>query len=210
MAWSALCGFFADAARDGLRRPGGSLALQTRRRGVYSRDGEFLSSDAFTEALVALLPRLRRYALSLCRRADLADDLVQTAAERAFAARARFDPATRLDAWMFSILHNAWRDQLRRQRTRGIESDVDAALDLEAPGQGPRATEAALTLAAVARAMATLTEEHRAVLVLVCVEELSYREAAGVLGIPVGTVMSRLARARLALAAASGYDRGGE
>ena len=167
-----------------------------------------MPEDAFTTALIALLPRLRRYALSLCRRDDLADDLVQTAAERAFAARERFDPATRLDAWMFRILHNAWLDTLRRQRTRGSESDVDEALDLAAPGQGPAAVEAALTLAAVQRAMERLHPDHRAVLVLVCVEEMSYREAAEVLGVPVGTVMSRLARARIALAAASGMDRG--
>lgn len=161
-------------------------------------------ADRFTDDMIALLPRLRRYALSLTGRADRADDLVQTAAERAIAGRARFDPATRLDAWCFRILHNAWLDTLRRERTRGAEVEIEDAPDLAAPGQGPRAVEAAMTLAQVRAAIDRLPTDQRAVITLVCVEELSYREAAEVLGVPVGTVMSRLSRARAALAAATG------
>jgi len=156
-------------------------------------------ADRFADDLIALLPRLRRFALSLARRGDLADDLVQTAAERALAHRASFDPGTRFDAWMFRILHNAWIDGLRRQRTRGAEIDIDdvsEALSVD----GRKVTETALTLRAAEAAMAALPEDQRAVMLLVCVEELSYREAAGVLGVPIGTVMSRLARARLAVA----------
>jgi RNA polymerase sigma-70 factor, ECF subfamily len=159
--------------------------------------------DRFSEDLVALLPRLRRFALSLCRRGDLADDLVQVTAERALAAQDRFDPATRLDSWCFRILRNAWLDGVRRDRSRGAEIDIDDAPDAgEVDGQA--VTESRLMLRAVMAAMNRLPEEQREVLMLVCVEDLSYKETAAILDIPLGTVMSRLARGRLALAAATG------
>lgn len=159
--------------------------------------------DTFTEDLVALLPRLRRFALSLARRGDLADDLVQVTAERALAARARFDPATRLDSWCFRILRNAWLDGLRRDRSRGPQVDIADAPDAgEVDGVG--ITESRLMLKAVMAAMDRLPDEQREVLMLVCVEEMSYKDTAEVLGIPLGTVMSRLSRGRLALAAATG------
>jgi RNA polymerase sigma-70 factor (ECF subfamily) len=160
-------------------------------------------SDTFSNDLIALLPNLRRFALSLCRRPDLADDLVQITAERAFAARDRFDPATRLDAWLFRILRNAWIDHARRERTRGETVDI-ADMPGASMTDGPRETEAHLMLQRTRAAMDELPVEQREVMLLVCVEELSYREAAEVLDIPIGTVMSRLARARLALAAKMG------
>ncbi|MFN3644352.1 MAG: sigma factor-like helix-turn-helix DNA-binding protein [Gemmobacter sp.] len=109
-------------------------------------------------------------------------------------------------------MHNAWLDTLRRSRTRGDEVEIDdapdlAAPDLAAPGHGPEATVAALTLAEVRRAMDALPADQRAVLMLVCVEEMSYREAPEVLPIPIGTVMSGLSRARIALSAATGINR---
>ena len=155
-------------------------------------------SDKFTEDLIALLPNLRRFALSLCRRADVADDLVQITAERAFAAKDRFDPATRLDAWLFRILRNAWIDQTRRTKTQGTTVDIDDAPDA-ATVDGRKVTETSLMLTAAEKAMAELPEDQREVMLLICVEELSYKEAAEVLGIPIGTIMSRLARARLAI-----------
>lgn len=154
--------------------------------------------DRFSEDLIALLPNLRRFALSLCRRSDLADDLVQLTAERAFAARERFDPATRLDAWLFRILRNAWIDQARRNTTQGVTVDIADAPEA-AVFDGVRQTEAVLMLRRTEAAMAELPEEQREVMMLVCVDELSYREAAEVIGVPIGTVMSRLARARIAL-----------
>jgi RNA polymerase sigma-70 factor, ECF subfamily len=155
--------------------------------------------DPFSENLIALLPNLRRFALSLCRRSDLADDLVQTTAERAFAARGRFDPATRMDAWLFRILRNAWIDHARRTMTQGVGVDVhDAPETLTV--DGVRHTENVILLRRTEKAMAELPEDHREVMMLICVEELSYREAADIIGVPIGTVMSRLARARLALA----------
>jgi RNA polymerase sigma-70 factor, ECF subfamily len=154
--------------------------------------------DTFSEDLIALLPNLRRFAMSLCRRSDLADDLVQITAERAFAARDRYDPATRLDAWAFRILRNAWIDHARRTTTQGTVIDIDDAPDA-AIVDGVRDVEAVLMLRKTEAAMAELPEEQREVMMLVCVDELSYREAAEVIGVPIGTVMSRLARARLAL-----------
>lgn len=160
-------------------------------------------SDRFVDDLIALLPRLRRFALSLARRADLADDLVQVTAERALAARDRFDPATRMDSWCFRILRNAWLDGVRRDRTRGTQIEIEDAPDA-GEVDGTAITENRLMVRAVMAAMAKLPDEQREVLMLVCVEDLSYREAADVLGIPIGTVMSRLARGRLALGTAMG------
>ncbi len=148
---------------------------------------------------MACLPKLRRFALSLCRRGDVADDLVQITVERALAARARHDPATRLEPWLFRILRNAWIDQTRRAATRGVETDVADTPDLAGP-DGRRVTETLLMLQKTRAALATLPAEQREVMALVCFEEMTYAETAGILGIPVGTVMSRLARGRAALA----------
>lgn len=162
-------------------------------------------ADRFAEDLVLLLPRLRRFALSLARRGDLADDLVQVTAERALAARDRFDPATRMDSWCFRILRNAWLDGVRRDRSRGPQVEIADAPDA-GEVDGLAVTESRLMLRAVMAAMDRLPEEQREVLMLVCVEELSYKEAAAILDIPLGTVMSRLSRGRLALAAATGIN----
>jgi RNA polymerase sigma-70 factor (ECF subfamily) len=161
--------------------------------------------DDFEKELVAALPVLRRYALSLCRRPDMADDLVQIAVERAIATRARFDPDARLVPWLFRILRNAWIDAGRRQATRGTELDVHDMPEA-AVHDGARATEAAVMLRQTEAALAMLPEEQREVIHLVCFEELSYAEAAEILGIPKGTVMSRLARGRVALAAKLGIE----
>jgi RNA polymerase sigma-70 factor (ECF subfamily) len=155
--------------------------------------------DKFRDDLIALLPNLRRFALSLCRRGDLADDLVQTTAERAFAARERFDPATRLDAWLFRILRNAWIDHARRTTTQGVTVDIHDTPDAVVV-DGVQHIETVLMLRKTERAMDELPDVQREVIMLCCVEELSYREAAEIIGVPIGTVMSRLARARLALA----------
>jgi RNA polymerase sigma-70 factor (ECF subfamily) len=155
--------------------------------------------DTFTEDLIAFLPNLRRFALSLCRRGDLADDLVQITAERALAARDRFDPTTRLEAWLLRILRNAWIDHARRTMTQGQTVDIHEMPEaLVTDGAGH--TENVLMLRRTQEVMATLPDDQREVMMLVCVDELSYREAAEVIGVPIGTVMSRLARARLALA----------
>lgn len=153
----------------------------------------------FERALIAALPKLRRYALSLCRRSDIADDLVQTAVERAIAARERFDANGSLDAWLFRIVRNAWIDQIRRTSTRGTELDV-TDIPEAAIFDGERALDARMALRETEAAMATMPPDQQEILRLVCLEELSYADAAEVLDIPKGTVMSRLARARVALA----------
>lgn len=153
---------------------------------------------AFGEALIRLLPNLRRYALSLARRADVADDLVQTTVERAIMAADRYDPALRLEPWLFRIMRNAFIDLTRRQRTRGAEVDVFDIPEALPVGE-ESGIEARLMLQATAAAMAELPAEQREVLTLVGINELSYAEAAEVLDIPKGTVMSRLSRARVAL-----------
>lgn len=159
----------------------------------------------FEDAIIAFLPNLYRYALSLSRQREVAEDLVQITVERAIKAQDRHDPATRLDSWLLRILRNAWIDMTRRTRTRGTEIELDDAPEAD-PVDGPRVTEARLMLAAAERAMARLPVEQREVLVLVCYEELSYAETAEILGVPRGTVMSRLSRARLALARELGID----
>lgn len=160
---------------------------------------------AFGERLVAFLPNLRRFAISLCRSRDVADDLVQAACEKALAGSERFEEGTRFDAWMFRILRNLWIDQLRRQKTAGPTEEIDVQAELAVPS-GEAGAEARMTLKSVAAAIDDLVLEQREVLILTCVEELSYKEAAEVLGIPIGTVMSRLARARKNLAEATGIE----
>lgn len=154
---------------------------------------------AFGEALIRLLPNLRRYAMSLARRPDLADDLVQTTVERAIRAADSHDPAARLEPWLFRITRNAFIDLTRRQRTEGVQVDVFDMPEALAD-DGDRAVEARLMLRATQDAMQALPPEQSEILHLICIEELSYAEAAAVLDIPKGTVMSRLSRARLALA----------
>lgn len=156
-------------------------------------------SDTFSDDLIASLPVLRRFALSLCKRGDLADDLVQITAERAFKSRESYDPATRLDAWLFRILRNTWIDMTRRQKTQGSQIDVVDNPELISV-DGRDVVESKISLNETEEALTNLPDDQRAVLLLVCVEGLSYAEAADTLDVPKGTVMSRLARGRVALA----------
>ena len=155
-----------------------------------------MTDAAFDRELVAVLPRLRRFAFGLAGSLDEADDLVQAACERALARRDQYEPGTRLVSWMYRIVQTTWIDQVRRQRT----VSVDPALLAEYPGgDAVGEAESRLALAEVRQAIAVLSPEHRTVLLLVSVEGLAYREAAEILGLPIGTIMSRLARGRLAL-----------
>jgi RNA polymerase sigma-70 factor (ECF subfamily) len=154
---------------------------------------------AFGEALIVLLPNLRRFALSLSRKPDLADDLVQITVERAIAGQAGFDRQARLEPWLFRIMRNAWIDMTRRQRSAGTQVDVFDMPEALPIDPAP-AIEARLMLQSVQDAMAHLPEEQREVLHLVCIEDMTYAETARILDIPQGTVMSRLSRARIALA----------
>jgi RNA polymerase sigma-70 factor (ECF subfamily) len=154
--------------------------------------------QSFNQQLVALLPRLRRFARGLTGSPEEGDDMVQAACERALARQNQFEPGSRLDSWMYRIVQTAWFDQLRRRR-RG-EIGVDPAELAEHPGtDGAADSEDRLYLAQTRRAIARLPEDHRQVLLLISVEGASYKEAAEILDLPMGTVMSRLSRARLAL-----------
>ncbi|MGQ3213445.1 MAG: sigma-70 family RNA polymerase sigma factor [Shinella sp.] len=143
------------------------------------------------------VPALRRYARALTHDADRADDLVQDSLERAIRKRGLWRPSGSVRSWMFHILLNVYRNDLRRLR-RSL-----APISLEAmPGSdpaGPDVQPGRAALAETAQAMQALPAEQREVLLLVAVEEMSYAEAAAVLSIPVGTLMSRLARARATL-----------
>lgn len=156
----------------------------------------------FRRDLTELLPRLRRLARTLTGHAPDADDLVQIALERALVRADQWRPDARLDAWVFGILRNAWLDELR---ARGRWSKVLAP---EEAGEhvGEMALERQADAMAVADAMAKLPGEQREVVAFVLVEGLSYRETADVLGVPIGTVTSRLARARTTLQALLGED----
>ena len=150
------------------------------------------------ERLVELLPRLRRFARSLSRNQHDADDLVQSGLERAWSHLAQFKPGANLASWMFGIMKNAWIDSLRARQRRG-----EVALP-EDSGEHPAVSpvDTSTEMWSVSEAMSKLPEDQRLAVVLVLVEGLSYKEAAEALEIPMGTLTSRLARGRTALAAA--------
>lgn len=152
-------------------------------------------SEDLPKQLVALLPRLRRFAYSLTGSKDDGDDIVQAACERALGRTHQWQPGTRLDSWMFRIIQTTWIDRVRAKRVRNEDHDPDAIESLIGD-DGRRLTESRLMLSRVRRAITQLPEDQRSVLVLVAVDGLSYREAADILDVPLGTVMSRLARAR--------------
>ncbi len=163
-------------------------------------------SRGFADQLVAVLPRLRRFARGLTGSAVDADDLVQAACERALLREHQFQEGTRFDSWMFRIVQTLWIDQIRARDVRKEEGDI--AEDRFGSDEPVRRTEARLALGEVHRAVDALPPDQRAALMLVTVEGLSYREAAEVAQVPVGTIMSRLARARVALQAHLEAGRG--
>jgi RNA polymerase sigma-70 factor (ECF subfamily) len=150
----------------------------------------------FSQQLVELLPRLRRFARALTRSDADSDDLTQAAIERALLHEAHWQPGTRLDSWLFRIAQNLWRDELRahRRRAEPLEEGDHVGED------GRVSFQRQLEVRDVARAFDDLPEAQRVVVALVVLEGMRYEEAAHTLGLPVGTVMSRLARARSRLA----------
>jgi RNA polymerase sigma-70 factor (ECF subfamily) len=154
--------------------------------------------DTLKYQMVGLLPRLRRFARSLARDPDKADDLVQAACERALGRLHQVSEGTRLDSWLYRIIYTQWIDHLRRRKTRYAKlsllssENTPKTLDTE-PGKH---IDVALDLQ---NALNALPEDQRAAVMLVCVEGNSYAEAAAVMEIPAGTVASRVARARTAL-----------
>ncbi len=153
--------------------------------------------DQIQTGLLALLPRLRRFAISLTGSVTDAEELVQVACERVLNKSDQVRDVARVDSWIYGIMRNLWIDEMRSRRVRRHDDLSEA--EHVVGDDGVATTEGRITLAKVRRELATLPEEQRVVLVLVCVDGLSYKESADVLGIPVGTVMSRLSRGRQAL-----------
>jgi RNA polymerase sigma-70 factor (ECF subfamily) len=147
---------------------------------------------SFEADVIAWLPQLRRYARALTGDRAWADDLVQDTAERALARWSAFRPDSNLRAWLLTILRHLYIDQLRGRREIAVDEESAPWRNLEAP-QGE---VDGLMLRDLQRALYCLPVEQREVLLLVCVEDLSYQEASKALGVPIGTVMSRLSRAR--------------
>lgn len=149
--------------------------------------------NPFAAALIACLPRLRRYAAALSGNIGVADDLVQDCIERALRRADSLKDLSRMAPWLRSILFNVYLDWMRHRRSQGTVVDLMAMDNDLALSTHP--SDHAIGVDIV-RALNGLSPEHRQVLLLVGLEGLSYREVASELGIPIGTVMSRLARAR--------------
>ncbi len=150
-----------------------------------------MNGEGMAAGMAALIPRLRRYAWALTRNADAADDLVQDSLERAWRKGHQWEPGTDLRAWLFTLMHNVFVNGLRRRPPPQEPLDWH-----ELPDPRPRGPEGGLNLRDLEAGLATLPPEQREVLLLVCLEELSYAQVAEILGVPIGTVMSRLHRAR--------------
>lgn len=155
----------------------------------------------FLSEIEGYVPALRRYARALTRDADHADDLVQDCIERAIRKRRLWSPTGPLRAWLFRILLNLYRNELRSTRRKGSQVPLD---DLAVEPAVPAPQPGRIALAEMARAIERLPLEQREALLLVVLEGVSYQEAAGIIGIPAGTLMSRLGRARAALKTMTG------
>jgi RNA polymerase sigma-70 factor, ECF subfamily len=155
----------------------------------------------FRRELVQLLPRLRRFAFVLTRSRDDAEDVVQAAVERALRHADSWQQGTRLDSWLYRIMQNLWRDELRAHRRRAEPLDSHADI---AGADGRDVTIRHIQSNEAQQALDELPEDQRMVVALVVLDGMSYQQAADILDVPVGTVMSRLARARARLAASLG------
>ena len=164
------------------------------------------AADQTRSEIVAMLPRLRRFARALTGQSADADDIVQIAVERALTRMDQFQQGSRLDSWLFSIVRNAWIDEARARTRRG-KVFAPAELGDQVGHDGAAEAHAKLEADEVWVAMRKLPEEQREAVALVCVEGLAYREAAEALGVPIGTLTSRLARGREALQAMLGGAR---
>ncbi|MBX5143060.1 RNA polymerase sigma factor [Rhizobium lentis] len=160
-----------------------------------------IASEAdIRSGLTENLARLWRYGLVLSHQRDVADDLVQATCLRALERAGQFVPGTRLDRWLFSILHSIWLNEIRSRRVRQGQGFVDAGEALTF--DGAHETETHVMAGQVLKQVNALPEAQRTAVFLAYVEGLSYREVAGILDIPIGTVMSRLAAARARLSGA--------
>jgi len=147
--------------------------------------------------IAVMLPRLWRYGLVLSGARDVADDLVQATCLRAIERAPQFQPGTRLDHWLFAILRSIWLNELRSRRVREGGGFVDAAEGLVF--DGARAIQSNILASQVLTAISRLPEAQREVVLLVYADGFTYQEAAALVGAPIGTIMSRLAAARVTI-----------
>ncbi len=154
-----------------------------------------LAKEQIHSRLVAFLPRLRRFCHGLTGNADLGDDLLQATFERALSRIEQWQAGTNLENWVFRLASNLNIDRLRAQRVRGVPVEIEEAYDLAGDDELER-LEYRSELEAVKSALAAMPVELRSVVAAVVLDGQTYREAAEVLEIPIGTVMSRLSRAR--------------
>ena len=164
----------------------------------YLRKNSITREEVLRQEMVNLLPRLRRFARSLAKDADKADDLVQAACERALDRLNQVMEGSRLDSWLYRIIYTRWIDKLRRGKTRSANLVVFSTEIAPVMLRG-ESGDSLMTALDIKNALASLPAEHHAAITLVCVEGYSYSEAASVLDIPTGTVASRVARARTIL-----------
>lgn len=162
-----------------------------------------MDGQSFEGDMIALLPRLRRFAHALARSPADADDLCQAAVERALKSRDQWQPGTRLDSWIYRIMRNLWIDETRAKGRRDQTFAPEEA-GAHVGDDGARRAELQLELTDLDRAMNRLPAEQREAIALVLVEGLAYKEAAAVLEVPIGTLTSRLSRGREALIAELG------
>lgn len=158
-----------------------------------------MPDESTRKELVALIPRLRRLARVLTGNIADADDVVQVCLEKAMMNLDQWQPGTRLDSWLFRIARNAWLDDRRRAHNRIGHDDIGEMPDLSGD-DGVALVEERDNARMVRAAVDALPPEQREVVALVMLEECSYREAAEQLSLPIGTVMSRLSRAKATLA----------
>ena len=151
----------------------------------------------FSKQLIAHIPELRRFARGLCGDPALADDLVQDCLERAIAKSHLYDRERPLKAWLCAVLRNLFISGLRKSGRSSVVKTIDELQDAE--GQTQPDQEQHLGLKMISQVLDRLPHQHREVIILVGLEELSYRDVAEITGVPVGTVMSRLSRARASL-----------
>jgi RNA polymerase sigma factor (sigma-70 family) len=159
--------------------------------------------SSFESQLAELLPRLRRFAHGLSRNAADADDLTQAAIERALNSRDQWQPGTRLDSWAYRIMRNLWIDTVRSRSRKAVhEAPEEEGLNV---GEDPRnRMDESLDLKRIMAAMERLPDEQREIVALILIEGFGYREVSEMLGLPIGTVSSRLVRGRTALLAMVG------
>lgn len=160
-------------------------------------------SSSFEDQLAGLLPRLRRFAHALSRNPADSDDLAQATIERALRSRDQWQPGTRLDSWCYRIMRNLWID-IARSRARRTAREAPEEEGLNVGVDRRDAMDAAVDAHRIMEAMARLPDEQREVVALILVEGFGYREVSEMLGLPIGTVSSRLVRGRTALLAMVG------